>query len=185
MNLPNSITIGRLLLVPLTVWLIISEAYGAALAAFALAGVSDAIDGYLARRLNQRSELGAYLDPVADKALLVSVYVTLGLAKDIPAWLTIMVVSRDILIVGAIILAWVLGRPLRVAPLMVSKVNTVAQIVFAVLVLGAAAADRDFGWLATGGSLLVGALTVASGGAYLVTWVRHMAIDGGGTGGTA
>ena len=175
MNLPNTITIGRLLLVPLTVWLIISEAYGAAFAAFMVAGISDGVDGYLARRLNQRSELGAYLDPVADKALLVSVYVTLGLAKDIPAWLVIMVVSRDLLIVGGMILAWVLGKPITVKPLMVSKVNTAAQIIMAVLVLGAAALHQDFGWFTTIGSLLVGGLTLASGAAYLLTWVRHMA----------
>ena len=179
MNIPNFITIARLLLVPLTVWLIISEAYGIAFAAFVVAGISDGVDGYLARRMNQRSELGAYLDPIADKALLVSVYVTLGMAKELPAWLVILVVSRDVLIVGAIILSWLMDKPVRMAPLMVSKVNTVAQIVMAVLVLGAAALGRDFGWLTTGGSLLVGGLTVASGGAYLLTWVRHMAIDGG------
>ena len=179
MNLPNTITIGRLLLVPLTVWLIISEAYGAAFAAFMVAGISDGVDGYLARRLNQRSELGAHLDPVADKALLVSVYVTLGLAKDIPAWLVIMVVSRDLLIVGGMILAWVLGKPLGVKPLMISKVNTAAQIVMAVLVLGAEAIHQDFGWLITAGSLLVGGLTLASGAAYLLTWIRHMAGDSG------
>lgn len=179
MNLPTAITLGRLLLVPLTVWLIISEAYGAAFAAFMVAGISDAVDGFLARRMGQHSDVGAYLDPVADKALMVSVYVTLGMAKEMPAWLVITVVTRDVLIVGAIILSWLVDRPLRMAPLMVSKVNTVAQIVYAVMVLGAAALGHDFGWLTAGGALLVGALTVASGGAYLLTWVRHTANDGG------
>ncbi len=182
MNLPNFITLARLLLVPLTVWLIISEAYGFAFSCFVVAGVSDGIDGYLARRLNLRTELGAYLDPIADKALLVSVYVTLGLSKAIPAWLVILVVSRDVLIVGAIILSWLMDQPIRVKPLMVSKVNTAAQIVFAVGVLGLAALDRPSDLLLGAGSILVGLLTAASGGAYLLTWVRHMAEGAAGDG---
>ena len=174
MNLPNFITLARLLMVPLTVWLIISEAYGFAFAVFVAAGISDGIDGYLARRLDQRSELGAYLDPLADKALLVSVYVTLGFLKAIPAWLAILVVTRDILIVGAIILSWLMHQPMRMAPLMVSKINTAAQILFAVGVLGVAALDKPLDLFVSGGSIAVGLLTAASGGAYLLTWIRHM-----------
>jgi len=182
MNLPNIISLARLLMVPFAVWLIISEAYGVALACFAVAGISDAVDGYLARRMNQRSELGAYLDPLADKMLLVSVYVTLGMAKLIPAWLVILVVSRDVLIVGAVLLSRLMDQPIKVAPLMVSKVNTVAQIALAVLVLAAAALGHDMGWFEPAGMLGVGALTVASGGAYLLQWFRHIAgEDGKGT----
>ena len=103
---------------------------------FVIAGVSDAIDGFLAKRFDMATELGAYLDPLADKALLVSIYVTLAMLGKMPAWLTIVVVSRDIMIVGAIVLSWVLGKPVTIRPLRVSKLNTAAQIVLAALVLG-------------------------------------------------
>ena len=174
MNIPNLITIGRILLVPLTVWLIISEAFGFAWLAFVAAGVSDGVDGYLARRLNQRSELGAYLDPLADKALMVSIYVSLGFLKLLPAWLVILVVSRDILIVGAVILAWVISKPMPVVPLMVSKVNTAAQIVFAALVLGVLALDLKLEAALLAMMVVVAVLTAASGALYLREWVRHM-----------
>ncbi len=128
-SLPNLITIGRILLVPVTVWLIINHQYLLALLAFLAAGISDGVDGYIARRFNQRSELGAYLDPIADKALLVSIYVSLAILEVLPTWLAIIVVTRDVLIVGAVVLAWVMGRPLDMKPLWISKVNTVAQIV--------------------------------------------------------
>src|SRR5438874_287300 len=132
MNLPNLITIARILLVTFTVWLIISEAYGFAFLAFVVAGIIDGIDGYIARRWNLRTDLGAYLDPLADKALLVSVYVTLGFLKELPAWLVILVVSRDVLIVGAFMLSLLMERPVQLKPLMLSKVNTAGQIVFVV-----------------------------------------------------
>ena len=135
-NLPNFITIGRILLVPITVWLIISGEFLLAFGAFVAAGISDGVDGYIARRFDQRSELGAYLDPIADKALLVSIYVSLGFLKFLPAGLVILVVTRDVLIVGAVILAWVVGKPMVVAPSMASKVNTVGQIILAGVVLG-------------------------------------------------
>lgn len=174
-NLPNLISLMRLLLVPFTVWLIISDAYGWAFITFMVAGVSDGIDGYLARRFDWRTRLGAYLDPLADKALLVSVYVTLGLLREIPAWLVIIVVSRDALIVGAVVLSRLMDHPVHVAPLMISKVNTLAQISFAVAVLGVAAAGRPLGFLVEYGSIPVGLLTVLSGAAYLNAWLRHMA----------
>lgn len=174
-NIPNLISILRLLLVPFTVWLIISEAYGSAFVTFVTAGISDGIDGYLARRFDWRTRLGAYLDPLADKALLVSVFVTLGFLKLIPAWLAILVVSRDALIVGAVLLSRVLDDPVRVAPLMVSKVNTVAQILFAVAVLGVAALGKPVGGLVDYGAIPVALLTALSGAAYLKAWLRHMA----------
>lgn len=174
-NLPNMISLMRLLLVPLTVWLIISDAYGWAFVTFVVAGVSDGVDGFLARRYDWRTRLGAYLDPLADKALLVSVYVTLGFLKDIPAWLVLIVVSRDALIVGAVVLSRLMDHPVHVAPLSISKVNTLAQISFAVTVLGVAATGRPLATLVEYGSIPVGLLTVFSGAAYLNAWLRHMA----------
>ena len=136
MSIPNLITLGRILLVPVVVWAIASGAMLTAFVLFLVAGVSDAVDGYLAKRFKMASELGAYLDPLADKALIVSIYVTLGIAGTIPRWLVILVVSRDIMIVGAVMLSWVIGSPLKVKPLVVSKLNTAAQIVFACVLLG-------------------------------------------------
>ena len=175
MSLPNLITIARILLVPFTVWLILSEAYGLAFVAFVVAGVSDGVDGYIARRYDLRTELGAYLDPVADKALLVSVYVTLGLLKVLPPWLVILVVSRDVLIVGAFILSWLMDRPVKVHPSMISKINTTGQIVLVVVALGLAEMRlMPDPWLFVG-MAAVAVLTALSGALYLREWVRHMA----------
>ena len=114
-TIPNLITIGRLCLVPLIVWLILAPHPLAAFLVFIAAGVSDAVDGFLARQFNLRSDLGAYLDPLADKALLVSIYVSMAALGEIPVWVTILVVSRDFLIVGGVVLSWMLGPPMPVA----------------------------------------------------------------------
>lgn len=174
MNIANFITLGRLLLVPLAVWLIISDAYGAAFLVFVVAGISDGVDGYLARHHGMSTELGAYLDPLADKALLVSVYATLGFLREIPAWLVILVVSRDVLIVIAIIVSWLVHQPMRVAPLRLGKANTAAHIVFVVAVLGMKAIDGPMAPVVDYGSIVVGLLTAASGAAYLAAWIRHL-----------
>lgn len=175
MNIPNLITVARILLVPLTIWLIITGQFLLAFLIFIAAGVSDAIDGFIAKRFHQATELGAYLDPIADKLLLVSIYVALALGGHIPAWLAILVVSRDVLIVGGVILAWLINKPIHMKPVVVSKVNTAGQILLA----GAVLAVQGFGlpddepvfW----GSLLVGGLTVASGYVYLRDGLRHLA----------
>ena len=99
MSIPNIITLGRILLVPIIVWAIASSQMEIAFAIFIIAGVSDAVDGFLAKRFNMASELGALLDPLADKALLVSIYVALGIWGAVPRWIVILVVSRDIMIV--------------------------------------------------------------------------------------
>ena len=136
-SIPNIITLGRILLVPFIVWAIASSQMEIAFAIFIVAGVSDAVDGFLAKRFNMASELGALLDPLADKALLVSIYVALGIWGAVPRWIVILVVSRDIMIVGAVIVSWLFGKPIPMKPLMVSKLNTVAQVAFAALVLAA------------------------------------------------
>ena len=174
MTLPNLITIGRLLLVPLVIWFIVADQPLAAFIVLVVAGVSDAVDGFLARALDLRSDLGTYLDPVADKALLVSVYVTLAVVDEIPVWLTILIVSRDVLIVGAVVLSWMLSAPTVVKPLAISKVNTVLQIVLAVVVLGGLGFGLNLGWLPMALVYIVAALTVLSAAMYLVDWVRHM-----------
>ncbi len=175
MNIPNLITLGRILLVPIVVWAIATPgAMWIAFVLFLAAGVSDAVDGYLAKRFQMTTELGAYLDPLADKALIVSIYLTLGINNLIPHWLVILVVSRDILIVGGIILSWLLGNPLKIKPLLVSKLNTVAQIVFACVVLGSLGFDMQAHTLTLILMGLVAVLTLLSVAAYLAEWVRHM-----------
>jgi len=174
MNLPNLITIGRIVLVPVTVWLILTRAYDLAFLAFLVAGASDAVDGFLARRLKMRSSLGAHLDPIADKLLLVSVYVALAILQELPAWLVILVVGRDVLIVGAVLLSWVIAKPLVIKPLFVSKANTAMQIIFIVGMLGGLAFGLNSATMRHTGEILVAILTVLSGGAYLMEWLGHM-----------
>ncbi|MBV9262056.1 MAG: CDP-alcohol phosphatidyltransferase family protein [Pseudolabrys sp.] len=174
MSIPNLITLGRILLVPVVVWAISQGLMWIAFVLFLAAGISDAIDGYLAKRFNMASELGAYLDPLADKALLVSIYVTLGIAGTIPRWLVILVVSRDIMIIGGVMLSWLMGKPIEMKPLPVSKLNTVAQIVFACVVLG----TLGFGIQAENVLVVLMAFvtmtTLLSVAAYVREWTRHM-----------
>jgi len=176
----NMITILRFLLVPAVVyWLLIGD-WRLAFAGFVLAGVSDALDGFVARQFNQRSKLGGYLDPMADKLLLVSVFIVLGLLGELPLWLVIAAVSRDGLIVSAVVLSSMMGSPVEVKPLMVSKANTAIQIVLAAVVLAELALAISLGPLRMALIILSGLLTVASAGAYLVAWLRHMSRYGEG-----
>ena len=175
MNIPNILTLGRLCLVPLVILMIQQGEWTAAFALFVIAGLTDGIDGFFARQFDQRTELGAYLDPLADKALLVSIYVTLAIGGVIPSWLTILVVSRDVMIMGAVIVSWLLDNPVRIRPLYVSKANTFAQIALAALVLGARAFGLDLGRGVMVMAIVVGCLTLASTAAYLAFWLRHMA----------
>lgn len=177
MTIPNLISVFRLLLVPAVVWQIIEHDMFWAFWLFVIAGVSDAVDGIIARHLDGASELGAYLDPLADKALMVTIYVCLAIVDELPAWLVIIVVSRDILIVGAVLLSWTMDRPVKIRPLMVSKANTVAQIVLASMVLGASAFAVPLGETKMLMIALTGLLTVISTAAYLVEWLGHMASD--------
>src|SRR5215471_2052015 len=174
-NIPNSLTLARIFLVPLVVWLIITHAMYAAFVLFLLAGLSDAADGFIAKRYGWHTELGAYLDPIADKALLVSIYVTLGFSGHLPAWLVIAVVSRDILIVGAVVLSWMLSRPLTMHPLLISKVNTCAQIVLAGLVLAELGLGLGLDPLVQLLIWIAGTLTIVSAAAYFWAWLVHMA----------
>ena len=161
---------------PLAVWLIVTNEMRAAFYVFVAAGVSDAIDGFIAKRFNARTAHGRYIDPLADKALLVSVYVTLGLKGALPDWLVILVVFRDLLIIGGALLFHTLtDQTMRLEPLLISKLNTLMQIVLAVVVL----AVLGFGFDDRGvGTILVfatAATTALSWAAYIVRWVRGTA----------
>ncbi|MGD0723492.1 MAG: CDP-alcohol phosphatidyltransferase family protein [Roseiarcus sp.] len=173
-SLPNLITLARLLLAPLAVLMIASQRFGAAFLIFVAAGISDAIDGYIARTFDLRTELGAYLDPLADKALLVSIYATLAIYGFLPAAIAILVVSRDLMILAAVVVSWLLANPVEIRPVLVSKINTTTQIALAALVLGA----KAFGMSAVPGQevavWVVAASTLASGGVYISQWLDHM-----------
>lgn len=168
--LPNIITLARLLAVPVTVYLILQGAYSPAFWLFVVAGISDAVDGFLAKRLGAVSVLGAYLDPLADKALLVSVFVALGYLNHVAMWLVILIVFRDLLIIGGAILFQTLTQSLEMNPLFISKINTAAQIVLACAIL----AQLSSGWTAPTltqlVSYFVAGTTFLSGAAYILKW---------------
>jgi cardiolipin synthase len=170
----NMITILRFLLVPAVVYWLLAGDWRLAFAGFLIAGISDGLDGFVARHFNQRTTLGGYLDPMADKLLLVSVFVVLGVLGELPLWLVVVAVSRDGLIIGAVILSSLMGTPVDMKPLMVSKANTAMQIVLVAVVLAERAFGFDFGPVRPTLIILSGLLTVASAGAYLVGWSRHM-----------
>jgi cardiolipin synthase len=173
-SLPNLISLGRLVMVPAVISMISTQRWKEACVIFVLAGISDAVDGWLAKTFNWRTELGAYLDPVADKALLVSIYVTLAIVKTVPATLTIIVVARDLMIVGAVMISWLMHAPVEIKPLLISKINTAVQIGFAAVVLGAKAFEFSTqAWLDPA-LYAVTALTLVSLAAYLTQWARHM-----------
>lgn len=173
--LPNVISVIRLFLVPVIIWLIITHELFGAFLVFLAAGLTDAIDGFLARRFNWQTELGAYLDPLADKALLTSVYAALGFQGYLPVWLVILVISRDLLIIGAVILSWLLGRAVSIRPLFISKANTTFQIGLAVAVL--AEGGMALGLAGYIGIMvwITGATTALSAALYLIMWLRRMA----------
>jgi len=178
LSIPNLITLARILLVPVVVWAIASNQMLFAFMLFAAAGVSDAVDGFLAKRFGMASELGAYLDPLADKVLIVSIYVSLGIVDALPRWLVILVVSRDLLIVGGVLFSWLLGKPVSVKPHPVSKANTAAQLLLVGLVLAALGFSFDAGWALALTMGAVAALTLASVAVYLREWVVHMGANG-------
>lgn len=173
-NIPNLITLCRVIMVPVVFWLMLSGDTKSAFVLFVVAGISDAVDGFLAKRFGWTTELGAYLDPLADKLLIVCIFVALGVREQLPAWLVIAVVTRDILIVMGIMLAWLLENPIRIKPMIVSKANTFAQLVLAAVVL----ADEGFGLGLAGSRLVlvwvVAALTFSSMATYMWAWIRHM-----------
>ena len=173
LNLPNLITLARLFSVPLAIWLILNQRHGAAFWVFIAAGVSDALDGYIAKRFDRRTRLGALLDPVADKALLTGVYLTLAVAGHLPGWLVFLVVLRDLLIVLGFLRLRGTAAPRQLAPLYISKINTLVQSVLIgfVLAQGVGIESEPVKWLLIAAAALT---TVWSGLSYLVRCARLM-----------
>lgn len=175
MSLPNIISLCRLLSVPVAIYLILHGFMTAAFWLFVAAGVSDAVDGYLAKRLGQVSMLGSYLDPIADKVLLVGVYITLGQAGHLPSWLVIMVVFRDLIIVGGVVLLHISNDGVRMRPLLISKINTAAQITLVALILAHLGIGLRIGDDVTNALIyLVAVTTIVSGATYMISWGRNV-----------
>ncbi len=173
LNWPNRLTIARILLVPLFIILLTYRFSSWALAVFLIAGATDALDGALARVWNQRTRLGTFLDPLADKLLLTAAFITLAALQAIPLWGAILVASRDvILVLGTAVLHILHGR-VEVAPSLLGKATTVAQLGYVILVqvsMAAQGGDRLL-WPAL---LLAIVLTVVSGMDYVYRGVRML-----------
>ena len=170
MNIPNAISFARILAVPLGVWLILSESMEAAFWVFLIAAISDGVDGFIAKRFNMVTKFGSYLDPIADKALLVSIYLALGAGGYIPVWLVILVVFRDLLIVGGALFYQTIALNLSMAPLMVSKINTVMQMAYGGTALAAYAFNWNITPLLQAASVGVAMTTIVSGTLYVRIW---------------
>lgn len=134
-SIPNILTVLRILLAPLFVILLLRRNYPQALAVFVAAGLSDGLDGFIARYFDQRTVLGAYLDPVADKLLLVSAYVALAILEVLPSWVAVIVIARDVIICLGIAIFTLTEKSYEVRPSIVSKCTTTAQILLVILAL--------------------------------------------------
>ncbi len=171
-NIPNIISLLRVLAVPVMVWLIIINQLTAAFWLFLAAGVSDAVDGFIAKRFNCQTVTGAFLDPLADKALLISCYATLGLQEHLPGWLVILVIFRDVLIIGGALLFQTLTQALTMQPLSISKLNTFLQILLISLVLARLGLGIEDWFIIDTLIWAVAVSTAVSGGAYILAWGR-------------
>jgi cardiolipin synthase len=170
-NLPNVLSLARILLIPVFVLMIMDHHYGWALITFAIAGITDGMDGLIARLSHQRTELGAYLDPIADKLLLTSAFVALAIIEMIPNWLVVLVITRDVIILlGFFVLLLTNHRP-KMNPTPVSKITTGFQIstVLLVLLTGYNPVFSRFCTIATYGTTL---FTTLSGAHYIYVGAR-------------
>lgn len=168
---PNLITLARFLAVPGLVYFVLLSHMAGAFWIFVAAGISDALDGLIAKRWNCVTRLGTFLDPLADKVLLVAAYVTLGMQDYIPLWLVILVVSRDLMIIGGAVLYHQLTDELKPRPLLISKVNTAMQILLVAVILAQPGLGIALPTMID--SLLIwttGLTTLLSGAAYVITW---------------
>ncbi len=168
--LPNLLTLGRIALVPFLIVLLQDQQFMLSLCVFLVAGITDALDGYIAKRFDARTQLGAILDPLADKALILSAYITLSVLLLIPFWLVVVVVFRDvIIIVGYLIMTLSFGS-IEMRPLLVSKLNTFMQIVYILVALAVLAKVSSLAPVQPLLALVVLVTSVVSGAAYVYIW---------------
>lgn len=179
--IPNIISILRILLVIPTVYLLLDHQYSYALLLFFVAGLSDGLDGFLARRFNWTSRLGSFLDPMGDKLLMTASYFMLGMLGHLPIWLVAIVIGRDLVIVLGASAYRLLVQDISMSPLLISKANTAAQIFLVLLMLfklsGLPVSADVPGWLILGTIYLVAMTSVLSGLAYIVVWSKRAVED--------
>jgi cardiolipin synthase (CMP-forming) len=171
MNLPNLLTLTRVLMIPFFVIFIINKRFEWALVTFVIAGITDGIDGLLARITHQRTELGAYLDPIADKLLLFAAFITLAIVEIIPSWLVVIIITRDVIIlVGFLVMILTSYHP-KINPSLLSKITTTFQIITIVLVLlaGYYPAFKQPSFVAIYGTAVI---TILSGSHYIYIGTR-------------
>lgn len=173
MNLPNVLTLLRILLIPAFVIFIINKQIGWALATFAVAGLTDGVDGLLARLTHQRTELGAYLDPIADKLLLASAYITLAIIEVLPSWLTVIVLTRDVIILVGLFAFILTGQRPQLRPSLASKITTVLQITTILLALWKGY-HPSLAFFATFLIYATALLTIVSGAHYISIGARML-----------
>ena len=166
MNLPNSLTILRILLIPVFIGFLLYERYEYSLAVLLLAGLTDGLDGTIARVANQRTRLGAYLDPLADKLLLTSGFVTLSVLHLVPSWIAIVVVSRDMMLMTGTLLARLTESQLDISPTLLGKGTTLVQLSYLILVVVLTSRQMDLRLVQPLLYLMV-CVTVMSGFHYL------------------
>jgi len=168
--LPNAVSLLRIALVAPILLLILDGRFGWALGLFFVAGFSDGIDGYLAKRFDWHTRLGALLDPVADKLLVAGTFITLAYTQHIPVWLVAVVILRDVVIIGGATAYNFIVKPVQGEPTQISKLNTALQLLFLLFVLSRA----GFGWpdkisiTVLGASILI--TVVISGVDYIWSW---------------
>jgi cardiolipin synthase len=165
-NLANLVTVGRLLMVIPLVWLIATERLQAAFWLFLAAAISDAVDGFIAKRFNAKTNLGSYLDPLADKVLLDGIYVALAMGQWLPAWLVVLVIGRDLLIVCGVALIRRRDAVFRPQPLLIGKINTFAQILLAACALAHIGGWIDLAVAVESLVIVVALTTLLSGAGY-------------------
>lgn len=171
MNLPNSLTLVRILLIPFFVIFIINKNFQWAFLTFAIAGITDGIDGLLARITHQRTELGAYLDPIADKLLLSSAFISLAIIEFIPGWLVVTVIARDVIILVGFLLMWLTNYHPEIRPSFLSKLTTGFQIstILLVLMIDYSSTFQQLSVIAIYATAI---LTILSGLHYIYTGTR-------------
>ena len=172
---PNILSALRMMAAPVAAWLIYHGEDFAALCVFGFAGLTDAADGFLAKRFGLASRFGAWLDPAADKLLMLACFVTLTVVGAVPLWLTILVIGRDLAIVLGVLLARALDAPLHVAPLLVGKISTVVQVFYIAMVLFLITMNWDRPIVELAGEISVAALTLLSFVAYAQVWLQAVA----------
>ena len=175
--IPNILSIARIGLVPWLLVLLQAQQYTLSLVVFVVAGITDGLDGFIAKRFNAQTNLGAILDPLADKALLVSAYVMLSIMELVPFWLMVVVVFRDVVIVGGYLIMRLSFDSIEMRPLLISKANTFIQIAFIILVLVSLSGGLDQIGLMTVLAYLVLLTSVTSGSAYVYIWALKATKD--------